>query len=72
MSPITSPTTASTNSTTFLLPILLPATAVPQANALTQPFLLKELSGQADGRPSSSATPYVPQEIANADLAIAG
>lgn len=72
MSQIISPANASATSSTFLLPILLPATAVPQANADTQPFLLKELSGQADGRPSSSATPYVPKEIANADLAIAG
>jgi len=72
MNPIISPTTASTTSTTILLPILLPSTAVPQANVPTQPFLLKELSVQAGARPSSSATPYIPQEIANADLAIAG
>lgn len=72
MSPITSPASGSSSSTTFLLPILLPTAAVPQANVDTQPFLLKELSGGPDARPSSSATPYIPQEIANADLAIAG
>jgi len=72
MTPITSPTAASTSSTTFLLPILLPAATVIQPDADTQPFLLKELSGNPEARQSSSATPYIPQDLANADLAIAG
>lgn len=86
MSPITSPTAtasgnatsssgntpATTSSTTFLLPLLRPASSVTQANAETRPFSLNQLSGGPDARQSSSsATPFIPLEIANADLAMA-
>jgi hypothetical protein len=63
---------AATATSTFLLPILVPTNVVSQDEVQTQPFQLKELSGKSDVRPASSAAALLPQEIANADLSIAG
>lgn len=64
--------TPSGSSSTFLLPILLPATSVASTDIETSPVILKELSAKPDGRSSSSGAAVLPPEIANADLAIAG
>lgn len=70
--PLASPALFSTSSTTFLLPILLPASAVTQRNTETQKIVLKELSGRGDNRSSAPATAVLPPDIASADLYIAG
>jgi hypothetical protein len=66
------PSATATATTTFLLPILVPTPVVRQTDVQTQPFQLKELAGKPDVRSASSAAALLPQEIANADLSIAG
>jgi hypothetical protein len=75
--PSTATTASTTTSTTmatstFLLPILHPTPVVRQTDVQTQPFQLKELAGIPDLRSASSAAALLPQEIANADLSLAG
>lgn len=70
-------TAAASTASTFLLPILLPSSSARPGNSNsssieTQPLKLQELSGKPDARSSNSAAALLPQEIANADLAIAG
>lgn len=70
--PLASPTAFGASSTTFLLPILLPASAVAQRNTNTRKIVLRELSGRGDSRSSAPATAVLPPDIASADLYIAG
>ncbi|KAG8827377.1 hypothetical protein FRC19_003526 [Serendipita sp. 401] len=65
--PTISPTASAT---TYLLPILLAGRSVGDAGAQTQPISLQGFSGNNETRRSSSIA-SLPQEIANADLAIA-
>jgi hypothetical protein len=69
---MTATTTMATATSTFLLPILHPTPVVRQTDVQTQPFQLKELAGTSDVRSASSAAALLPQEIANADLSLAG
>ncbi|PVG00084.1 ras GEF [Serendipita vermifera] len=68
---ISPPVNTSAAVATFLLPILIPTATGAQNNVRTQPISLKEISGQKDIRSSQSSAAALPQEIVNADLAIA-
>jgi hypothetical protein len=69
---ISPPVNTSAAIATFLLPILIPTATGAQSHVRTQPISLKEISGQKDMRSSQSSAAALPQEIVNADLAIAG